>query len=108
MNTIKRLLKQLIAQQSSYPVRTTKLSTKDEVQSLIDCLATTREDEMDCLEFNRRMDCLAEMLAEGKSAEEVLTPEIEAHLRHSADCREEFDALLAILKAEESGELDSA
>ena len=77
----------------------------DRMQSLMNCLEQTLDSEVDCMQFDIQMDCIAEALAEGRSTAEILTPEFEAHLRHSNDCEEEFNALIAILKAEEAGEL---
>jgi hypothetical protein len=76
----------------------------DRLKALINCLSSTQEDEADCMEFDGEVDCLAEMLAAGAPAS-VIKPRIAAHIEHSADCREEFDALVAILKAERDGEL---
>lgn len=103
MNRLKALLNQLFNRRPA----PASPEVEAQLQTLIDCLATTEEDEADCAEFDSRMDCLAEMLVDGRLRGEVLTPEIEAHLRHSADCREEFDALIAILKAEEAGQLET-
>lgn len=79
---------------------------EERVKSLLDCLSTTLDNEADCEQFNTEMDCLAEMIADGKARGDVLSPEIEAHIKHSNDCQEEFEALIAILRAEEAGELE--
>ena len=79
---------------------------EERVKSLLDCLATTLDSEADCEQFNTEMDCLAELIAEGKARGDVLSPEIEAHIKHSKDCREEFEALIAILRAEDAGDLE--
>lgn len=79
----------------------------ERMQSLINCLEQTLDSEADCMEFDSEMDCIAEALAIGRSAADVITPKIEAHLLHSNDCQDEFNALIAILKAEEAGELEN-
>ncbi len=82
------------------------MSEKDQLKALIDCLASTQDEEADCMEFDLEADCLAEWLAAGAPPESVIKPAIKAHLQHSPDCNEEFEALIAILKAENAGELD--
>jgi hypothetical protein len=47
---------------------------------------------------------LAERVAKGASVAEVL-PELENYLHYWRDCREEFEALVAVLKAEDDGSL---
>jgi hypothetical protein len=76
----------------------------NKIRALIECLSNTAENEADCLEFDRKVDCLAELLAAGGSSDSI-TPDMAAHLHNSRDCREEFEALIAILKAELNGEL---
>lgn len=76
----------------------------DRLKALINCLSSTQEDEADCMEFDKEVDCLAEMLAAGAPTS-IIKPRIASHVEHSSDCREEFDALVAILKAEFAGEL---
>lgn len=106
MQNLLRVLNRLFQRGSS----TTDLNTPDQVErvkSLMNCLEKTLDNEADCREFDAQMDCIAEALANGRTAAEVITPEFEAHLMHSYDCQEEFNALLAILKAEEAGELEN-
>jgi hypothetical protein len=74
------------------------------MKALLKCLSETRDVEADCIEFGSQVDCLAEIIASG-SPEAVITPEIQAHLIHSCDCREEFEALITVLKADMAGEL---
>jgi hypothetical protein len=83
-------------------------ANKQKIQSLLDCLRHTTENEADCAEFDRKVECLAELLASVNPADlppDAIPPEIQAHMRQSTDCCEEFDALVAILKAEQSGAL---
>ncbi len=78
------------------------------IQSLVDCLRNTADQEADCAEFDRKVECLAELLASLNVAEvppDAIPPEIQSHLIQSSDCREEFEALISILKAEQRGEL---
>lgn len=59
--------------------------------------------DMDCNDYCNHLARLAEMVANGASLDSV-RPELEKHMAHWKDCREEFEALVAILKAEQSGE----
>lgn len=108
MESLKRFLERLKNRQadSSLAVATIEPPMNARIQSLVDCLSSTQEQEADCAEFDAKMDCLAELLAQGRTRGEILSSDIEAHLRHSVDCTEEFNALIAILKAEQAGELD--
>ena len=63
--------------------------------------------DMDCNDFCEQLAQLAEQVAAGNRVEDVL-PRFQYHLRHWKDCREEFEALVAIVKAENNGELAAA
>jgi hypothetical protein len=69
------------------------------------------EDEivaMDCNDFCEQLSDLAERVARGEKLEDLL-PALQDHMRYWKDCREEFEALVAVLKAESAGALkDSA
>jgi hypothetical protein len=54
---------------------------------------------MDCNDYCEELAQIAELVARGASLEEVL-PQLEEHMRYWTDCREEFDALVAVLKAQ--------
>ena len=54
---------------------------------------------MDCNDHCEDMAKLAEQVANGASLEEVL-PELQEHMKYWGDCREEFIALVSVLKAE--------
>ncbi len=55
-----------------------------------------------CETCAEQLDCLAELVANGHEAKKIL-PAVQAHLDCCPDCREEFEALLCILRAEQSG-----
>jgi hypothetical protein len=59
-------------------------------------------DCVDCQTCGDQIDCLAELVAGGYDPKTLL-PAVQAHLECCRDCREEFEALLAILRAEQSG-----
>lgn len=54
---------------------------------------------MDCNDHCEQLASLAEQVAQGAELESVL-PELKDHMKYWGDCREEFYALVAILKAE--------
>jgi hypothetical protein len=61
--------------------------------------------QMDCNDHCEEMAVFAERVANGEALQQVL-PELEEHMRYWGDCREEFAALVAVLKAERAGALD--
>lgn len=75
----------------------------DELSRLIDFVLSQPLDEecvaMDCSDACEDISRLAERVANGERLEDIM-PEFERHMKHWRDCREEFEALVAILKAE--------
>ena len=61
-------------------------------------IITTRPDEIGCDECFEQLDRFVEMKLAGKNAAEAM-PLVQDHLEHCDDCREEFEALLAALRA---------
>lgn len=59
---------------------------------------------MDCTDGCEKLSRLAERVVAGEKIEDIM-PELEEHMKHWKDCREEFDALVAILRAEHQGAL---
>ena len=106
MQNLRQVLNRLL-QRGSSSVNLPSPDQTERVKSLMNCLEQTLDNEADCREFDIQMDYIAEALANGRSTSELLTPEFEAHLLHSNDCKEEFNALIAILKAEEAGKLEN-
>ncbi len=77
----------------------------DELRKLLDCIVTShRDDCLDCESCGQQLDCLAERVAAGGSLDDLL-PEVSTHLCCCRDCFEEFEALVAILRAENEGSL---
>jgi hypothetical protein len=60
------------------------------------------ESELDCESCNEQLDCLAELVAVGHDPKKML-PAVQAHLDCCDDCREEFEALLCILRGQQAG-----
>jgi hypothetical protein len=61
-------------------------------------IATTRPDEINCDECFEQLDVFVEITLDGKSAAEAM-PLVQDHLLRCGDCREEFEALLAAIRA---------
>ncbi len=83
---------------------------EDDLKHMLEFLRAPEEDEriiaMDCSDCDR-LAALAEQVAGGEPVENVL-PELAEHLHYWRDCREEFEALVAVLKAESSGDVSQA
>jgi len=81
---------------------------KKDVNKLMDFMFNTPFDEeviaMDCNDGCEQIAAFAERVASGESLE-TLQPEFLEHMQYWKDCREEFEALVAIIKAENNGEL---
>jgi hypothetical protein len=60
--------------------------------------------DMDCKDGCEQISHLADRVARGEKLEDLL-PEYEEHIQYWHDCREEFDALVAIIRAEQAGQL---
>ena len=61
-------------------------------------ILTARPDEIGCDECFEQLDRFVEMTLAGKNAAEAM-PLVQDHLERCVDCREEFEALLAALRA---------
>jgi len=83
---------------------------KDRVNNFLDFLNAPEEDDnviyMDCSDCDK-LAGLAERVANGTPVVDVL-PALNEHLKYWKDCREEFEALVAVLKAESSGNMNNA
>ncbi len=73
----------------------------DRLHRLLDCLAAVHRDGgIDCGTAASHFTCLSEQALNGADIHQIL-PEAAAHIAHCPDCREEYEALLAVLRAEE-------
>jgi hypothetical protein len=76
----------------------------EQLHKLINAIFSDHQDIcIDCETCSQQLNCLAEMVAAGVEVQELL-PAVEDHLRCCADCREEYQALLCIMRAELNGQ----
>jgi hypothetical protein len=71
------------------------------VPKIIHLLAATQPDELTCDEVLRLMGACAEAELRGENHAQ-LVPLFERHIEMCADCREEFETLLRILRAQQA------
>ncbi|MBE2267467.1 MAG: hypothetical protein IAE80_04500 [Anaerolinea sp.] len=75
----------------------------EKLRRLIDCIFDAHLDAIiDCETCGSQFYCLAEMVAGGADPVQLL-PAVEDHLACCPDCREEYEAILAIIRAENQG-----
>ena len=75
----------------------------DQLRKLVDCIFDAHLDTIiDCETCGSQFNCFAELVASGADARDLL-PAVEEHLVCCPDCREEYEALLAIIRAENQG-----
>jgi hypothetical protein len=70
----------------------------DALKQMVREIMTTRPDEIGCDECLEQLDRFVEMTLAGRNAAEAM-PLVQDHLERCDDCREEFEALLAALRA---------
>jgi hypothetical protein len=61
-------------------------------------IMSTRPDEIGCDECFEQMDRFVDLVLAGKNAAEAM-PLVQDHLNRCQDCREEYEALLAAVRA---------
>lgn len=74
-----------------------------QLAQMVRMVAATRPNEIGCDECYEQIDRFADLHLSGKNAAEAM-PLVQDHLDRCNDCREEFEALLAALKAEADAE----
>ena len=68
------------------------------LKKMVRSALTARPDEIGCDECFEQLDRFVEITLAGKNAAEAM-PLVQDHLDRCSDCREEFEALLAALRA---------
>ncbi len=72
--------------------------TKELIRKMMRSLHTTHQHELTCGECFNEVDRFAEIELSGKNPAEAM-PLVQKHLDHCRNCRDEYEALLAALKA---------
>jgi hypothetical protein len=67
------------------------------LKRMVRVVLSTRPDEVGCEECFEELDRFVEMTLAGKDAAEAM-PLVHDHLERCRDCREEFEALLKVLR----------
>ena len=67
------------------------------LKRIVRSVLSTRPDEIGCDECFEQLDRFVELKLAGKNAAEAM-PLVQDHLDRCPDCREEFEALLAVLR----------
>ena len=70
----------------------------DTLKKMVRDIFSTRPDEIGCDECFEELDRFVELVLAGKNAAQAL-PLVQDHLERCSDCHEEFEALLAALRA---------
>ena len=94
MDVLKNIVRKI------FPARqegTAKLQAQ-QLKGLMQAVMTVRPDEIGCDECFEELDRFVEMELAGKDAAEAM-PLVQDHLERCRECREEFEALLAALRA---------
>ncbi len=73
---------------------------RDDLEKVVRAVSHTREEEIGCDECFERLERCVEMELSGLDAAEAILL-VKDHLEKCGDCREEFEALLKALQAEE-------
>ena len=68
------------------------------LKRIVHSALTARPDEIGCDDCFEQLNQFAEMVLAGKDVAEAM-PLVQDHLNRCRDCREEFEALLAALRA---------
>jgi hypothetical protein len=69
-----------------------------QVKRMVRAILTTHEDEIGCDDCFEEVGRFVEMTLAGKDAAEAM-PLVADHLQRCRDCREEYEALLRVLRA---------
>ena len=93
MNVLKNIIGRI------FPDRSGEMAELEveRLKGLVRAIVTTRPDEIGCDECFEQLDRFVEMELAGKNPAEAL-PLVEDHLSRCRDCREEFEALLGVLR----------
>ena len=71
---------------------------------LVDRIYSLHEADIDCDSCDKELDCLAEMVAAGYDPG-LMLPAVQHHLDCCESCREAFEALVIVFKAQQAGQI---
>ncbi len=74
----------------------------DKLKTMVRGVGRTQETEYSCDDVYQLLDEFAEAVAQGKDVAKLM-PLVQQHLEMCPDCREEFEALLRVVRATHSG-----
>ncbi len=75
----------------------------EKLRTLINCIFDTHVDgDISCEECCKQFNCLVDLVANGAEPNQLL-PAVQQHISCCKDCREEYQALLSIVVAENQG-----
>jgi len=76
---------------------------KVRLRTVVQYMLVSSEDNCDCDTCAGRLDCLAERIANSLPLEPGME-HMQIHLQYCSSCREEFDALVRVIVAQNCGE----
>ncbi len=74
----------------------------NQLLAMVEAIFAAHEGEIDCDGCDQEMAHMVELINAGEDPA-LLLPAVQEHLDFCGDCREEFEALLAIVRAENAG-----
>lgn len=74
----------------------------NQLLAMVEAIFAAHQDEVDCEGCDAEMPHLVELIEAGEDPS-LLLPAVQEHLHMCKDCREEFEALLSIVHAENAG-----
>jgi hypothetical protein len=83
-----------------------QLPDEQRIVSLLHEMLKMHVDQVDCTTCGDNLDCLADLVAAGHDPKQAW-PAIYAHIKCCRHCGEEYQALVAVLVAEQAGKLDA-
>ncbi len=86
------------SRKGSMPMEMPKMSPS-QVEAMIQMIGKTQEEDLTCDEVHSLLGQFAEMALRGEDTANLL-PLVHHHLESCPDCREEYEALMQILRAQ--------
>ena len=74
----------------------------DKFKTMVRGVARTQETEYSCDDVYQLLDEFTEAVAQGKDVAKLM-PLVQQHIEMCPDCREEFDALLRVVRTTQPG-----